>query len=263
VLVAIALSMAVGALLTFTSARLDFQAQEAFGGAMSVLAVGLVTWMIFWMRRTARSMKSALEHKVEAAIAMGTAALVLTAFVSVAREGVETALFLWGAVKWTNDGPWPVLSALAGLLLAAAGHPSAAAAAGLVAASFVASSAQAHGDPASDLLLVQHVFLPCDAAGLRIRRGGRRDPHARRALADLPAPGKGVSALASSAALAVQRLAAQEGVRISIPRVKAKGDGVTGDRIRILAAAAACLAVAEAFLFYRRLRGRRAAARPR
>jgi high-affinity iron transporter len=120
VIVAIALSLGVGALLTFTSARLDFQAQEAFGGGMSVLAVVLVTWMIFWMRRTARSMKSELEHKLEAAIAMGTTALVITAFVSVAREGIETALFLWGAVKWSNEGAWPVLSAVAGLLLAAA-----------------------------------------------------------------------------------------------------------------------------------------------
>jgi high-affinity iron transporter len=120
VLVAIALSLGVGAILTFTSARLDFQAQEAFGGGMSILAVGLVTWMVFWMRRTARSMKSALESKVEAAIAMGTTALVITAFIAVAREGVETALFLWGTVKWSNDGAWPILSATAGLLLAAA-----------------------------------------------------------------------------------------------------------------------------------------------
>ena len=117
--VAIILSLSVGAFLTFTSARLDFQAQEAFGGGMSILAVGLVTWMIFWMRRAARSMKSELESKVEAAIAMGTTALVVTAFVSVAREGVETALFLWGTVKWSNDGAWPILSATAGLLLSA------------------------------------------------------------------------------------------------------------------------------------------------
>lgn len=117
--VAILLSLSVGAVLTFTSARLDFKAQEAFGGGMSILAVGLVTWMIFWMRRTARSMKSELETKVEAAIAMGTVALVVTAFISVAREGIETALFLWGTVKWSNDGAWPILSATAGLLVAA------------------------------------------------------------------------------------------------------------------------------------------------
>ena len=51
VLIAISLSIGVAALLTFTSARLSFESQEAFGGIMSLVAVGFVTWMIFWMKQ--------------------------------------------------------------------------------------------------------------------------------------------------------------------------------------------------------------------
>ena len=59
---------------------MSFEASEAFGGTLSIVAVGLVTWMIFWMRRTARFLKSELQHKLDTALTMGTAALVVTAF---------------------------------------------------------------------------------------------------------------------------------------------------------------------------------------
>jgi high-affinity iron transporter len=117
--VAIALSMTVGATLTFTSARLAFEAQEAFGGFLSIIAVGFVTWMIFWMRRAARSMKGELHDKLDKALAMGTGALVTTAFIAVAREGLETALFVWSAVKATGEGPRPLVGVALGLGLAA------------------------------------------------------------------------------------------------------------------------------------------------
>ncbi len=115
VAVAVAMSLAVGAALTFTSARMSFQAQEAFGGILSIVAVGFVTWMIFWMRRAARSMKGELHDKVDKALAMGTGALVATAFIAVAREGLETALFVWTAVQATNDGPRPLIGVVLGL----------------------------------------------------------------------------------------------------------------------------------------------------
>lgn len=115
---AVGLSLVAGAVLQFTSRTLTFRAQEAFGGIMSILAVCFVTWMIFWMRRTARSLKGELHHKIDAALAMGTFALVVTAFIAVAREGLETALFVWTAVQATGSSANPVIGALLGLVTA-------------------------------------------------------------------------------------------------------------------------------------------------
>ena len=115
---AIVLSVGVGALLTFTSSNLSFQAQERFGGLMSIVAVGFVTWMIFWMRRTARFLKSELQGKLDAALMMGALALAVTAFVAVAREGLETSLFLWAAAQSTGSGATPIVGAALGILTA-------------------------------------------------------------------------------------------------------------------------------------------------
>ncbi|MFE4606016.1 iron uptake transporter permease EfeU, partial [Kitasatospora indigofera] len=113
---AVGLSMAFGAVLQFGSSQLTFEAQEALGGTLSVISVGLVTWMVFWMRRTARHLKAELHGKLDAAIAMGTFALVGTAFLAVGREGLETALFIWSAVQATDDGWNPLVGAALGLL---------------------------------------------------------------------------------------------------------------------------------------------------
>jgi high-affinity iron transporter len=116
---AIALSLGVGAVLTFSSSQLSFEAQEAFGGTMSFIAVGFVTFMIFWMRRAARSLKGELQGRLDKAISMGTGALVATAFVAVAREGIETALFVWPAVQAAGSGTGPLVGVFLGLGLAA------------------------------------------------------------------------------------------------------------------------------------------------
>ncbi|MEU4462233.1 iron uptake transporter permease EfeU [Streptomyces sp. NPDC024017] len=117
--VAVALAFGFGCALEFGSQELTFQAQEALGGSLSILAVGLVTWMVFWMRRTARHLKSELHGRLDAALAMGTGALVATAFLAVGREGLETALFVWASVHAASDGtPRPLLGVALGLLTA-------------------------------------------------------------------------------------------------------------------------------------------------
>ncbi|MFF7788835.1 iron uptake transporter permease EfeU [Streptomyces sp. NPDC007991] len=117
--VAVALALGFGCALEFGSQELTFEAQEALGGSLSILAVALVTWMVFWMRRTARHLKSELHGKLDAALAMGTGALVATAFLAVGREGLETALFVWASVHAASDGsPRPLLGVALGLLTA-------------------------------------------------------------------------------------------------------------------------------------------------
>ena len=118
VVIAVAASFGVGALLTYTSQSLSFEAQEAFGGFMSIIAVGFVTWMIFWMRRQARFLKGELHGKLDAAIAGGVVALAVMAFVAVGREGLETAVFVWSAVSAAGSGASPVTGAVLGLLTA-------------------------------------------------------------------------------------------------------------------------------------------------
>ena len=115
---AVVLSLSAGALLTYTSASLSFTAQETLAGTLSLLAVGFVTWMVFWMRRTARSLKGELEGRVAAALGAGGAALAVVAFLAVAREGLETALFLWAAAQSAGNGSRPLVGAALGLTVA-------------------------------------------------------------------------------------------------------------------------------------------------
>jgi high-affinity iron transporter len=119
VLAAVALSVGVGAVLTYTSANLSGKAQENFAGVTSIFAVAFVTWMVFWMRRTARFLSKELHGRLDQALAMGTLALVLTSFLAVGREGLETAVFLWSAIEATSDGVKPVVGASLGLVVAA------------------------------------------------------------------------------------------------------------------------------------------------
>ncbi|MEU7553876.1 iron uptake transporter permease EfeU [Streptomyces sp. NPDC044571] len=112
---AAALSLAFGAALEFGTSELTFQAQEAIGGSLSIVSVGLVTWMVFWMKRTARHLKSELHGKLDAALAMGTGALVTTAFLAVGREGLETSLFVWRSVHAAGNGAGPLVGVLLGI----------------------------------------------------------------------------------------------------------------------------------------------------
>jgi high-affinity iron transporter len=118
VLGAVTLSGAFAAVLTFSVSVLTSAGQEAVGGLLSVLAVGLVTAMIFWMRRTAATLSAHLRGEVERAAAIGAGALTLTAFLSVGREGLETTLFLWTAAKASGQTAGPLVGAAIGIAAA-------------------------------------------------------------------------------------------------------------------------------------------------
>ncbi|WP_414166868.1 iron uptake transporter permease EfeU [Streptoverticillium reticulum] len=119
VLGAIALSLSFGAVLTFTAASLSATAQEAFGGTLSVIAVAFVTAMVFWMRRSARNLSGEIREKVTSALAMGTGMLIVTSFLAVGREGLETALFLWTTARAAGESAGPMIGAGIGLVIAA------------------------------------------------------------------------------------------------------------------------------------------------
>ena len=112
---AIGAALLFGAILTFTSATLSENGEKYFVGFTGLSAVGLVTWMIFWMKKTARFMKLELEQKASAAISAG--ALSLAAFTAVVREGLETSLFLYANFKG-NDPVGSTIGLLIGLGIA-------------------------------------------------------------------------------------------------------------------------------------------------
>jgi high-affinity iron transporter len=117
--IAIAVSVGVTLALALAQQQLTFEAQETFGGGLSIIAVGFVTWMIFWMRRAGRSISAELRGKLEGALAMGPTAVVVMAALAVGREGLETALFLWSNISHSSGSAvQPVTGAVLGLATA-------------------------------------------------------------------------------------------------------------------------------------------------
>jgi high-affinity iron transporter len=121
---AITLSLGLGALLNFTNASLGADGEQWFAGLTSIFAVALVTAMVFWMKRAARHITSELRAKVDAAIPLGSGALIATAFFAVAREGLETALFLFTNFRTATSAHQanyaPAIGLVAGLATAVA-----------------------------------------------------------------------------------------------------------------------------------------------
>jgi high-affinity iron transporter len=117
---AVLLSIGMGALLFVTVGELEGSAEAIYEGTAMLLAAVVVTWMVFWMRKQARTIGGALRTQVGQAVASGGgAALAAVAFVAVGREGLETSLFLFVSVG--DDGVLPtVVGGTLGLLVAIA-----------------------------------------------------------------------------------------------------------------------------------------------
>lgn len=111
-------SVIAALLLQFASENLSERAAEAFAGVMSLLAVALITWMIFWMAQHARHLKSHLHGEVDRSLEAGTWTLAIVAFLAVVREGLETALFLWTGITSVGGAGTAVSGAILGLLTA-------------------------------------------------------------------------------------------------------------------------------------------------
>lgn len=114
---AVALSAIVGTIIFSVGAEFEGTAEEVFEGLVTLTAVGVLTWMIFWMRRQGARIKSELQQKVDMALTAGGVALAAIAFFAVLREGVETALFLFAAAEGTAVEGGGVAAQLLGAML--------------------------------------------------------------------------------------------------------------------------------------------------
>ncbi len=118
---AVAVSVALGAAIFLTLGSLAEPYEQIFEGAAMLLAAGVVTWMLFWMRRQAGSVKGELQRAMDRILTEGTAwGLAVLAFTAVIREGLETALFLVGqatAAAGGDAGDAGAVSVLAGAVV--------------------------------------------------------------------------------------------------------------------------------------------------
>lgn len=120
VFLAAALSLLVGGSLELMSADFPQKQQELFEGIVGLIAVGILSSMVFWMRKVARSIKHSLHTSLDHALTGSrhqVTALIAMVFFAVAREGLETVFFLL-AVFQQSEGPAAPLGALLGLVLA-------------------------------------------------------------------------------------------------------------------------------------------------
>jgi high-affinity iron transporter len=121
VVVAVVICIGIAVALQAISSDLPQRGQEGLETVVGVLAVGMVTYMIIFMRRNARHLKGELEGAAASALASGSArALVAMAFLAVLREGFETAVFLLATFDASGDATTSWLGAVIGILLAAA-----------------------------------------------------------------------------------------------------------------------------------------------
>lgn len=121
VAVAVALCMGVAVALRLIGSELPESGQASLETVVGLVAVSAVTYMIIWMRRHARGIKSVLEGNAASALASGsTTALVAMAFLAVLREGFETSAFLLAAFQDASDTTAAGAGAVIGLVAAVA-----------------------------------------------------------------------------------------------------------------------------------------------
>lgn len=118
--IAAAVSALAGIALQLSARQLSGQALEAFEGVTMLFAFGVLTWMLFWMRRQAVSLGRHLREQVDAALQRGgNLPLVLLAASAVGREGLETVLFLFAGAPAAESETAYIAGGVLGFLAAA------------------------------------------------------------------------------------------------------------------------------------------------
>lgn len=111
--VAVLISLVIGLIFFSTAAEFKGRTEQLFEGLISLLAVGVLTYMIFWMRKQAINIKRELQARIDAALEKRSVlALATLAFVAVLREGIETVLFMFAATRAVS----PISSIIGGTL---------------------------------------------------------------------------------------------------------------------------------------------------
>ncbi|WP_460356480.1 iron uptake transporter permease EfeU [Mycobacterium sp. ZZG] len=115
---AVALTVTVFLTIQFGSNTITGLAAEAIAGVASLIAVGIVTTMVLWMKKAAASLSGELRSDMARALETGPLAVTLLAFLAVGREGVETALFMVGYAE--AQTVWPLIGLIVGVAVAGA-----------------------------------------------------------------------------------------------------------------------------------------------
>jgi high-affinity iron transporter len=106
-------SVAIGGILYLSAGELEGTSEQVYEGATMIFAAALVTWMAFWMRKQAATIGIHLREQVSESLRMGGGiGLATVAFIAVAREGLETALFLFASTENSS----PVIAVAGGVL---------------------------------------------------------------------------------------------------------------------------------------------------
>jgi high-affinity iron transporter len=116
---AVIFSATIGTVLQVIEQSLSQKVEPIFAGTISILAVGFVTWMVFWMKKSARTMSGDLRNRLDVAAVTGSGlAVALMAFAAVAREGAETAVFFWAAAHANGNELVSLVGLILGLITA-------------------------------------------------------------------------------------------------------------------------------------------------
>ena len=116
---AVAMVAVIFVAIHFGTSTVTGTAAELISGLTSLIAVGIITTMVLWMRTAAASISGHLRASLDQALSVGPVAVASLAFFAVGREGVETALLLVGYAENAAGTIWPLIGLLIGIALAA------------------------------------------------------------------------------------------------------------------------------------------------
>ena len=106
-------SLGAGAVIFATAGEFSGRGEQLFEAVAFFTAVAVLTYMIFWMRREAVTIRATLQARMSRALQAGSrTALIVLASVSVGREGIETALFFFATVRASS----PLAAGFGGVL---------------------------------------------------------------------------------------------------------------------------------------------------